>query len=141
MSIELKKKLRANSTAAERAFWRLIHPFRTGVFHFRKQVQLGSYYVDFACLHAQLVVEVDGDTHGNETALANDRTRDLYLNERGFRVLRFTNEDVLTNAEGVFRMVDEALQQIERRERGVPPPQPSPQGGGCSSEHLAGVRP
>ena len=105
MSTELKRKLRSNSTAAERAFWRLLYPFRTGGFHFRKQVQVGSYYVDFACIRAQLVVEIDGDTHGSELTQANDETRDAYLRARGFAVLRFSNDDVLKNPDGVFDVV------------------------------------
>ncbi|SFC22850.1 Very-short-patch-repair endonuclease [Devosia psychrophila] len=131
MSIELAKKLRANPTLAERALWQLLWSLRTGGYHFRKQKQIGSYFVDFACIHGQLVIEVDGDTHGGDIALANDRTRDEYLNARGFAVLRFTNDDVLHNPDGVFDTIVAALGSNPSRLRGNPPPQPSPQGGGC----------
>ena len=139
MSTELKRKLRANSMVAERAFWRLLYPFRTGGFHFRKQVQVGSYYVDFACIHAQLVVEIDGDTHGSELTQANDETRDAYLRARGFAVLRFSNDDVLKNPDGVFDVVSGVLAGRSERLRGSPPPQPSPHGGGCGPVHLANL--
>ena len=131
MSKDLRRKLRANSTAAERSFWRLIFPLRTGGYHFRKQVQLGPYYVDFACLHAGLAIEIDGTTHDADITRANDRARDEYLRSRGFRVLRFTNDDVLFNPEGVYHMLCEALRDRSTNLRASPPPQPSPQGGGC----------
>ena len=85
MSRMLRKRLRANSTLAERAMWRILWPLRTNGFHFRKQVEIGPYYVDFACLHVGLVVEVDGETHFHALAEANDRTRDEYLTTRGFK--------------------------------------------------------
>jgi very-short-patch-repair endonuclease len=111
--------------------WQLLWPWRTGGFHFRKQVEIGPYYVDFACIHAGLVIEVDGDTHGGDVAQANDRTRDEYLSARGFKVLRFSNDDVLSHKEGVFDVVAAALEHRPTNHRVSPPPQPSPQGGGC----------
>ena len=104
------RKLRRQSSLAERRFWRLIFPLLTNGWHFRKQVQLGSYYVDFACLHAGLVVEIDGDTHGGDLARMNDATRDQYLAGRGFAVLRFSNRDVMGNPEGVYTMLVAALE-------------------------------
>ena len=78
------------------------------------------------------MIEVDGDTHGSDLAKANDATRDEYLAARGFTVLRFSNDDVLYNPDGVFRVVTDALERRpERRRAPAPPPQPSPQGGGC----------
>lgn len=131
MSKDLRRKLRANSTGPERAFWRLIFPLRSQGWHFRKQVELGSYYVDFACLHAGVIVEIDGDTHGSDQAQRNDATRDAYFTSRGFRLLRFSNEDVLTNPEGVYAALVAALEDRTGNRRANPPPQPSPQGGGC----------
>ena len=137
MSRDLRRKLRANSTRAERALWQLLWPMRTGGFHFRKQVEVGPYYVDFACRHAQLVIEVDGNSHAGELAQINDRTRDDYLASRGFTVLRFSNEDVLFRADGVYDTIAAALEYRPERPRASPPPQPSPQGGGCDSEQAA----
>ena len=131
MGKALRRKLRAQPTAAEIRFWRLIFSLRTGGWHFRKQVQVGAYYVDFACLHAGVVVEIDGDTHGIERVQRNDETRDRYLRERGFVVLRFTDEDVLNHPDGVYEVLVAALERRPGNRRGSPPPQPSPQGGGC----------
>jgi very-short-patch-repair endonuclease len=130
----LRKKLRANSTLAERAMWRILWPFRTNGFHFRKQVEIGPYYVDFACHQAQLVIEVDGDTHFDEIASANDETRDDYLTARGFKVLRFTNEQVLKHHQAVFDLVAAALDHDSDTLPASPPPHPSPRGGGCQIE-------
>jgi len=105
MATDLARKLRRQATPAEQAFWKLTYAWRQQGWHFRRQFQLGSYYVDFVCVSAGLVIEIDGDTHGTELALANDCVRDDYLRGRGFMVMRFSNRDVLTNAEGVFDVV------------------------------------
>ncbi|MBJ3786702.1 endonuclease domain-containing protein [Devosia sediminis] len=133
MSKQLRRKLRANPTVAERVFWQSIYSLRTNGWHFRKQVELGPYYVDFACLHAGLVIEIDGHTHGQRIVEGNDATRDRYLPDRGFQVLRFSNDDVLLNREGVYDAVVAALETRRANRRASPPPQPSPQGGGCSA--------
>jgi len=117
MSTELEKKLRANSTPPERRMWRLLYPFRTGGFHFRKQEQIGPFYVDFACHHAGLVIEVDGETHYVDGARQRDAQRDAFLRGEGYSVLRFTNDDVMHNAEGVHTLVAAALADKPRRSR------------------------
>ena len=119
----LAQKLRKNPTPAEIRFWRLIEPLRRQGHHFRKQVSLGPYIVDFACHGGKLVVEVDGDTHYTDEGLANDRERDAYLMGRGFRVLRFTNAEVMRSGEGVYLILAMALEERT-------PTLPSPQGGG-----------
>lgn len=140
MSTELRRKLRQNSSPVERRFWRLIYPLRSGGWHFRKQVELGPYYVDFTCLHAGLVVEVDGFSHDTAGAQQNDELRNRYLQERGFSVLRFSNSQVLENPEGVYAAVIAAL-----KSRGAecvgPPPQPYPRGGGCQGGGCEDIEP
>ena len=89
--------------------WRLLYPFRTGGFHFRKQAALGPYVIDFVCHHSGLVIEVDGGQHYAAAGRAADAMRDAYLNERGYRVLRFSNLDVLTNPGAVYASVSEQL--------------------------------
>jgi len=101
----LAQKLRADPTPAERYLWNLLRPFRTGGYHFRKQVALGPYIADFACLHASLVIEVDGDTHFTNAAARRDTERDSYLHDRGFSTLRFTNDDVTANPDGVYTLI------------------------------------
>ncbi|MGH8584190.1 MAG: endonuclease domain-containing protein [Gammaproteobacteria bacterium] len=75
-------------------------------YRFRRQVAIDHYIVDFACLEARLIIEADGGQHSESVA---DHRRDAYLRSQGFRVLRFWNNDVLANREGVLRTITEAL--------------------------------
>ena len=122
----LAKKLRANPTLSEIRMWRLLYSLRTNGYHFRKQVKLGAYYVDFACLHAKLVIEVDGSTHEADIARHNDELRDDYLKSRGFTVLRFFGQDVMDNEGGVGEVILAALVGRPRNHRGSPPPSQAP---------------
>jgi len=103
------RTLRQNPTPAEKRLWRLLHPLRTGGFHFRKQAPIGSYVADFACHTARLVIEVDGDSHGTVAAEVHDRRRNEFLRDQGYVVLRFTNREVLANGEGVLAVIARAL--------------------------------
>ncbi|KQW77550.1 hypothetical protein ASC89_20490 [Devosia sp. Root413D1] len=130
MSTELEKKLRANSTPPERRMWRLLYPFRTGEFHFRKQEQIGPFYVDFVCHHAKLIIEVDGETHYAEGAPERDARRDAFLRGEGYSVLRFTNDDVMHNPEGVHtRLAAVLATKPTRSPRRLPPGLPHEGGG------------
>jgi len=79
-------------------------------FHFRKQCPIGPFIADFACLKAKLVVEVDGGQHADS---ATDAARDAWFAANGYRTLRFWNNDVLQNTEGVILTITEALGQLE----------------------------
>ena len=94
-------------TDAERALWLLIRCKQLGGHRFRKQVPIGKYIVDFLCLDARLVIELDGGQH-SETQSA-DAARDAWLHSQGFRVLRFWNHDVTQNQEGVLTTILAAL--------------------------------
>ncbi|MDB5614765.1 MAG: endonuclease protein [Devosia sp.] len=121
--VTIAQKLRKNPSVAEVRFWTLIESLRLGGYHFRKQVPLGPFIVDFACHHAKLVVEIDGDSHYTDEGLDKDRKRDAALAEHGFTVLRFSNLDVLDNPDGVYETLMAVLGQR-------PPSLPSPRGGG-----------
>ncbi|RDE08720.1 endonuclease domain-containing protein [Pelagibacterium lacus] len=113
----LAQRLRAVPTDAEIRMWRLLFPYRTGGYHFRKQVQIGAYVADFACHHAKVIIEVDGGQHFTAMGRTADAKRDGYLKERGYDVLRFSNIDVLTNSDGVLMEIDRHLRTIEPRLR------------------------
>jgi len=91
-----------------------------GTHRFRRQVPLGPYIADFVCLDARLIVEVDGGQHAERTTQDGQRT--AWLESQNFRVLRFWNNDVLGNIEGVLETILEALKE-------TPLPNPPPQGG------------
>ena len=118
------KALRRRMTEPEtRPWWQLRHlPLENS--HFRRQVAIGRYVVDFCCYPARLVVEVDGNQDGRDDALAHDARRTAYLEKHGFRVLRFSNRDVMREIEVVLDTVHAALAVP------TPTPDPSPQGGG-----------
>jgi very-short-patch-repair endonuclease len=129
MNTGLSRKLRKQFGEPERVMWRILHPLRRQGFHFRRQVEIGAYFVDFACHRPAVVIEVDGETHTTDLAVSNDATRDDYLHGRGYRVLRFWNNEVIGNPDGVYEVVEACL--TERLAELTPPTlDPSPRGGG-----------
>ena len=106
-------------TKAERALWRMLKEgFRD--WHFRKQVPIRHFIVDFASHRAKLVIEADGGQHQDVT----DLPRTQAIRDEGYRVLRFWNNDVLGNPDGVWTAIDAALHDRH------PTPNPSPSRGG-----------
>ena len=102
------RNLRTEMTDAERRLWFRLRAHRFQGASFRRQVPIGPYIVDFLCLSARLIIEVDGGQHASSQA-NHDVVRDAYLREQGFRVLRFWNNDVLENFEGVLESIATAL--------------------------------
>ncbi|MEO5808014.1 endonuclease domain-containing protein [Devosia sp.] len=129
MSIERARSLRKSATPPEQAMWRLLYPLRQAGHNFRRQVPLGRYYADFADHGSKLVIELDGDTHGTEAAIAYDALRGKFMDAEGYRVLRFTNTEVMGNPEGVYVVIAAALEQAPALVA-PPTPDPSPRGGG-----------
>ena len=112
VSTDLARKLRKSAGEPERRMWALLHTLRRQGFNFRRQVEIGTYYADFACHRPALVIEIDGENHGSDKAQSNDAVRDDYLAGRGYRVLRFWNNEVMNNPEGVYTAVAAALAEI-----------------------------
>jgi len=106
MSLGQAKKLRGSMTDAERRLWYRLRAHRFGGIKFKRQVPVGPYIVDFACLSQKLVLEIDGGQHAENDA---DCVRDRHLTELGFKVLRFWNSDVLKRTDTVLEMVMTAL--------------------------------
>ena len=100
----LARRLRLTPTDAETRLWSRLRKKQLGGFRFRRQHPLGSYVVDFLCAEAKLVVEVDGGQHADESP-----TRTRWLEQRGYRVIRFWNNEVLANTEGVLLAILDAL--------------------------------
>ena len=100
--------MRREPTPFERKLWYALRAKRFNGAKFRQQTVVGRYIVDFACrLPRMLVIEVDGDSHGMQTAYDEERT--AFLESKGYRVLRFTNDDVADNLAGVLTIVADAL--------------------------------
>ena len=105
-SIRLARRLRANQTDAETVLWNRIRNRQIDGHKFARQVPIGRYICDFVCREARIVIEVDGGQHNDS---AEDIIRDRYLSAEGYRVLRFWNNDVLGNLEGVLTTIQTEL--------------------------------
>ena len=104
------KTLRRNSTEPERRlWWHLRRRVPVEGSHFRRQVPIDSYLVDFCCLGEKLIVEVDGDQHGFDRVVTYDAKRTLALEAHGFQVLRFYNADVMSDVDAVLDTIFAAL--------------------------------
>lgn len=103
--VTFARRLRRDQTPAERRFWALLYPWRSSGQHWRRQAPIGPYVVDFVCKREKLIVEIDGETHFSEAGVAHDEQRTAYLEQRGYRLVRFTNAEVTGNSEGVFAVM------------------------------------
>ncbi|WP_337865041.1 endonuclease domain-containing protein [Ignavibacterium sp.] len=102
-----RKGLRNNSTYAEVFFWQQVKGRQLEGRKFRRQTSIGSYVVDFYCPEEKLVVELDGDVHFNTEAVDYDKERTEFLESVGLKVIRFENQDVLSNTEYVLSKIKE----------------------------------
>ena len=105
------KQLRRAMTRAETLLWRHLKAHRLAALGFRRQGPMGSYIADFVAHSCKLVVEVDGESRDFESRLRHDDRRDEWFASRGYRVLRFTNDDVMKNLESVVIAIALAADQ------------------------------
>lgn len=112
ISIDRARRLRREPTDAERHLWYDLRRKTLGGWRFRRQAPIGRYIADFVCFEARLIVELDGGQHA-EARQAYDADRTVWLEAEGFRVLRFWNNDVLTNTAGVVEEIVRALPWFE----------------------------
>src|SRR5215471_180012 len=117
------KRLRTTMTRAETLLWRYIKARRVNELLFRRQVPMHKYIADFVCHSHRLIVELDGESHDFETRILRDAERDAWFASEGYTVIRFTNEQVLTNLEGVVETIR------TEASKHTPLPVPPPQGG------------
>jgi very-short-patch-repair endonuclease len=112
-------------TDAERKLWSLLRNNQLGV-KFRRQVPYDLYILDFYCVRAKLVIEVDGSQHYTPEGKRRDLIRDADLRRDGLEVLRFTNAEVLTNSEGVEQVIFEKVESALKQNTSCGPPPASP---------------
>ncbi len=105
------KRMRREMTRAETLLWRHLKANRLSGLGFRRQVPMGSYIADFVAHSCRLIVEVDGESHDFESRIRHDAKRDAWFASRGYRVLRFANDDVMKNLEGVVLAIGLAAEQ------------------------------
>jgi very-short-patch-repair endonuclease len=120
------RQLRRNLTDAERKLWHLLRSRQLSHVKFRRQVPLGPWIADFVSYEHKIVVEADGGQHVDSD---HDKARDIDIAARGFRVLRFWNNDILTNTNGVLERILEALETSPSPGSALRAEPPSPTGG------------
>jgi very-short-patch-repair endonuclease len=110
------RAMRSTPTKAEqKLWWHRRHRLASPVSHFRRQVHLGRYIVDFANHSLRIVIEIDGGQHAEQ--IKRDAQRTKFLESKGYRVLRFWNNDVLANIDGVLEVIQSSI---------LPTPTPTP---------------
>jgi 16S rRNA processing protein RimM len=117
---QIERQLRRNMTKAEKIFWFQVRNRRFENLKFKRQFPIPPYIVDFICEDHNLIIEIDGGQH-NESE--TDQVRDKFLQDNGYKILRFWNNDVLNNIEGVMMKISNHLS--------IPSPRPSPKGEGA----------
>lgn len=124
--------MRNNPTEPEKRLWRALSRKQLGA-KFRRQAVIPPFIVDFLCPSLKLIIEVDGDTHD----AATDVARDARLSALGYRVLRFSNADVMGNMDGVYAVISDTVGALR-----APHPNPSPEGEGLvavEAQKLLGI--
>jgi very-short-patch-repair endonuclease len=104
------RSLRQNMTVAERRVWQILRLHQMKGYKFRRQVPIGRYIADFVCHGARLIVEIDGGQHDRSSSEEGSRTH--FLKGQGYRVLRFWNNEVLENPDGVYKTIVDELGRI-----------------------------
>jgi len=105
----LAKRLRSDMPEAEYKLWQELRRKQIGGHHFRRQHPIGQYVADFACVKQKLVVEADGYGHSEDHEIARDEKRTAFMTALGWRVIRFRNEDIYEDVDGVVEAIAEHL--------------------------------
>ena len=103
------RNLRRKQTEAEKVLWARLRNRGMAGTKFRRQQPIGSYVVDFVSFERKLIIEIDGGQHNDREAIEKDEQRTAWLNEKGYRVLRFWNNEVLMETNGVLEQIIQAL--------------------------------
>ena len=107
---ERARTLRQNMTEAERRVWQILRSHQIEGYKFRRQVPIGRYIADFVCHEARLIVEIDGGQHDRSSPREAERSG--FLQSEGYRILRFWNDEVLANLDGVHETIAAELGRI-----------------------------
>jgi very-short-patch-repair endonuclease len=103
------RELRKSMTPAEKILWKYLKNNKLGGFKFRRQHPLDIFIADFYCHQKKLIIELDGGVHDTAERMEYDDSRTFELEEKGFRVLRFRNEEIITNIEYVLSKIKDYL--------------------------------
>ena len=109
-----RRQLRKHMPKAEAAIWPKLRGGQISGHRFRRQYSVGRYVIDFYSPSLKLAVEIDGDSHFNEEAQGYDQIREAFIGSLGIRFLRFTNEEVYRNLDGVLESILQAAQEHDK---------------------------
>ena len=109
-----RRYLRSNMPTAEILLWSKIKSKQLKGLKFRRQYSIGDYIVDFYCPNLKLVIEIDGDSHAGEAAQQSDQERQKYIEGFGFLFLRFTNQEIYKNLDGVLGKIAEKCDELNK---------------------------
>jgi very-short-patch-repair endonuclease len=113
------RSLRRTQTEPEQRLWKALRNRQLANLKFRRQAPIGAYVADFLCVDVMLIVEVDGDTHASTQA--QDARRTAYLESEGFRVIRYSNTEIVANIDGVLADILTAAQPSPSHASGAGP--------------------
>jgi len=122
---EKRRSLRQNTTNAEMLVWSKLKGKQVASCKFRRQYSVGAFVIDFYCPELKLAIEIDGETHFQDGAEAYDQARQQFIEKFGIQFLRFTNQQVYENLEGVIEVIAQMVQSLRSQ---TPPPTDSPLG-------------
>lgn len=108
-TIKNEKRLRKPLTHAENILWQILRNRKVFGLKFRRQHPLGPFIADFYCHELSLVLEVDGAIHELESVKKYDRAREPFIKDLGLRIVRFTNDDVISDSETVIRVIGDLM--------------------------------
>jgi len=117
---EIARQLRNNSTKAEIKLWHHLKGKQLRGYDFHRQKPIGNYIVDFFCNKLMLVIELDGYTHGFKEVFERDKLKEQSLQELEITILRFKDEDIINNIEGVIAYIEEYIQGLENKHPFIP---------------------
>lgn len=105
------RSLRKNFTDTERILWQKLRGVQVGGYKFRRQFPIGGYILDFYCIERKLAIELDGSQHSEDQSKIYDLNRTTYLGKQGIKVLRFWNNQVIENMDGVLEVIWRELER------------------------------
>lgn len=105
---EVRQFLRANGTVAEKILWKFIRKNQLG-YKFRRQFSIENFVADFCCEEVKLVIELDGWTHDSEKTRVKDEYKQAALEAKGYKVIRFTNEQIYGDIEKILKVIGDSL--------------------------------
>jgi very-short-patch-repair endonuclease len=112
-TVERARSLRKTMTKSEVILWQNLRREQLGGFKFRRQVPVGPFVADFACVELKLIVEVDGATHAEDNEISYDAQRTRFLEAQGWRVLRVLNTDIYEGLDGVLELLRLELEELK----------------------------